>query len=123
MEHWIKNVQDRPTAPNILNTISLFLRDLMERTEGKDKFHLRVSIHLLNIIEREIEISSGQDQDEQVELAKLLGTEGSLKELNTLLAQKIRDGSIDYQDEKVFELVLEILEAKLRIVNPEYLKA
>ncbi len=123
MEHWIKNVQDRPTAPNILNTISLFLRDLMERTEGKDKFHLRVSIHLLNIIEREIEISSGQDQDEQVELAKLLGTEGSLKELNTLLAQKIRDGSIDYQDEKVFELLLEILEAKLRIVNPEYLKA
>ena len=122
MEHWIKNVQDRPTAPNILNTISLFLRDLMKRTEGSDKFHLRVSIHLLNIIEREIEISSRQDQDEQAELAKLLGTEGSLKELNALLAQKIRDGSIDYQDEKVFQLLLEILEDKLRIVNPEHLK-
>ena len=122
MEHWIKNVQDRPTAPNILNTISLFLRDLMKRTEGNDKFHLRVSIHLLNIIEREIEISSRQDQDEQAELAKLLGTEGSLKDLNALLAQKIRDGSIDYQDEKVFQLLLEILEDKLRIVNPEHLK-
>ena len=81
-----------------------------------------MSIHLLNIIEREIEISSRQDQDEQAELAKLLGTEGSLKELNALLAQKIRDGSIDYQDEKVFQLLLEILEDKLRIVNPEHLK-
>ena len=115
-------MQDRPTAPNILNTISLFLRDLMNRTEGNDKFHLRVSIHLLNIIEREIEVSSRQDQDEQVELSKLLGTEGSLRELNTLLARKIRDGSIDYQDEKIFQLLLKILEAKLRIVNPEHLK-
>ena len=114
-------MQDRPSTTNIIDTVTLFLRDLMSRTDGSDKFHLRVAIHLLDIVEREWKLSYEQNQKEHSKLSELLHQEGSLKELNALLAKNIRDGSINFQDERVFKLLIETLEDKLRIVNPDYL--
>lgn len=113
--------QDRPSAPNALDTVRLFLESLMPSLEGEARFHTRVSIHLLEIVVRELEQGSALDGEERRALEALLGRRGELDALNRELARGIRDGSVDASDDEVFAHVLRSVEAKLRIVNPRRL--
>jgi hypothetical protein len=115
-------VQDRPSATNLLATVSAFLRELMPRVEGADRFHARVSVHLLDIVQRELELGETFDESESRRLSGLLGVEGDVSELNRRLAAALRNGDVDYGDEAVFREVLRSVEDKLRIVNPGYLE-
>lgn len=112
--------QDRPSAVNLLETVALFLRDLMPRVEGADRFHTRVSIHLLDLVARELQDGTTLDREERDGLCRLLGAEGSLETLNAELARAIRSGELDERHAETFEHVLKTVEDKLRIVNPVY---
>jgi hypothetical protein len=114
--------QDRPSAENLLETVTTFLRDLMPRVNGADRFHTRVSIHLLEIVIRELRSGERYDAEEKTRLEALLGREGSLSELNERLARAIRDGEFDERREEAFAHVLRTVEDKLRIVNPAHLE-
>lgn len=113
--------QDRPSASNVLDTVRAFLEGLMPTLEGEPRFHARVSIHLLEIVSREIQHGSLLDLEEQRALEALLGRHGELPALNRELAQGIRDGSLAASHDEVFAHVLRCIEAKLRIVNPRRL--
>ncbi len=112
--------QDRPSAVNLLETVSQFLRELMPRVEGADRFHTRVSIHLLDLVARELRDGAKLDAAEHERLSRLLGTDGSLETLNAELARAIRAGELDDRHAETFEHVLRTVEDKLSVVNPTY---
>ncbi|NNL85912.1 MAG: hypothetical protein HKP27_09680 [Myxococcales bacterium] len=114
--------QDRPSAENLLETVTAFLRDLMPKVKGAERFHTRVSIHLLEIVIRELRSGERYDAEEKARLEALLGREGSLSELNERLARAIREGEFDERREEAFAHVLRTVEDKLRIVNPAHLE-
>lgn len=114
--------QDRPDVENLLETVTTYLHDLMPRVQGADRFHTRVSIHLLEIVIRELRQGEQFDEAEKQRLEALLQRPGSLAELNEQLARAIRDGALDERNGEVFAHVLQTVEDKLRIVNPRHLE-
>lgn len=112
--------QDRPNAINLLETVSAFLETLLPSLEGDERFKTRVSIHLLGIVGRELSLAEGFARRERDGVGALLRHSGELEALNRELAEKIRSGALD-GDAAVFAHVLQSIEDKVRIVNPNRL--
>ncbi len=113
--------QDRPSATNLLETVSAFLETLLPALDDDARFKTRVSLHLLRIVRRELEHADTFDRAERERVAALLGHPGELDALNRELTGKIRDGSLDAGDASLVAHVLQSVEDKVRIVNPKRL--
>jgi hypothetical protein len=119
-------LQDRPTAPELLEAVREYLeRDVMAADElsGRVRFHARVAVNVLGIVERELRLGPGLDATERERLAALLGQDGEVDDLLAELASGIRDGSFDDRRDEVLECVRESVRAKLAVANPEYLES
>lgn len=125
-------MQDRPTAAELLEAAREFCeRDLMPSLEGRKRFHTRVLIGVLGILEREL---AGEEEAVRREwdlVSELLGGDEEppagfatlrqrLRELNAELAASIRSGALDDRAEEVRDTLQQIVDAKLRIANPGY---
>jgi hypothetical protein len=114
-------MQDRPTAAELLEAVREFLeRDVMPAVEGRVRFHSRVAVNALGMLERELRLGPELDAAERARLAALLGHEADLRSLTVELAGRIRDGSLDDRRDDVFAAVRESVRAKLLIANPDY---
>jgi hypothetical protein len=114
-------MQDRPTAIELLEAIREFLEhDVMPSVEGRVRFHSRVAINALGILERELRLGPELDAAERARLAALLGHDADLLTLTAELARRIRDGSLDDRRDEVVAAVRESVRAKLQIANPDY---
>jgi hypothetical protein len=114
-------MQDRPTAVELLEAIREFLEhDVMPSVEGRVRFHSRVAINALGILERELRLGPELDAAERARLAALLGHDADLPTLTAELARRIRDGSLDDRRDEVVAAVRESVRAKLQIANPDY---
>ena len=112
--------QDRPDAENLLESVRDFLQELLPNLAAESRFRARVSIHLLEIVVRELHFGTALDTSEHERLRKLLGQDGDLDELNRILASSIRSGGLDGRRREVVEHVRQTVADKLRIVNPRY---
>ena len=100
--------QDRPSAAELLQAVREFLEsDVTNATEGRIKFHTRVSINALAIVERELAATGATAQAAQ-EL-----------ERDRDLAGRIRNGSVT--PDSVFADIRESVRQKLLVANPKYL--
>jgi GNAT superfamily N-acetyltransferase len=110
------NPHDAPSAAALTEAVREFLeRDVMSATEGRVRFHARVAINVLGMIERELELGPTQARAHAAALARLgLSSEAEL-------AAAIRAGALDDRLEEVTALVRETVEAKLLVANPRYL--
>jgi hypothetical protein len=114
-------MQDRPTAVELLEAIREFLEhDVMRSAEGRVRFHTRVAVNALGMLERELRLGPDLDVAEQQRLAALLGHEADLPTLTAELARRIRDGSLDDRRDDVMAAVRESVRAKLLVSNPSY---
>jgi hypothetical protein len=114
-------MQDRPTAVELIEAIREFLEeDVMSSVEGRVRFHTRVAINALGMLERELRLGPELDAAERERLAAFLGHDGDLHRLQTELASRIRDGSLDDRREEVLGAVRESVRAKLLVANPDY---
>lgn len=113
--------QDRPNATNILETVRDFLEQLLPTLDGDARFKTRVSVHLLDIVARELGRAEEFERRECAALEALLHHQGELADLNRELSEQIRSGALDEQHERVFAHVLASIEDKLRIVKPRQL--
>ena len=114
-------MQDRPTAVELMEAIREFLeQDVMSSVEGRVRFHTRVAINALGMLEREIRLGPELDATERERLAALLGHDADLRTLTTELARRIRDGSLDDRRDEVVGAVREAVRAKLLVANPDY---
>jgi hypothetical protein len=110
------NPHDAPSAGALTEAVREFLeRDVLSATEGRVRFHTRVAINVLGMIERELELGPAQAGAHAAALARLgLSSEAAL-------AAAIRSGALDDRLDEVTTVVRETVEAKLAVANPRYL--
>jgi GNAT superfamily N-acetyltransferase len=110
------NPHDGPTAAALTEAVREFLeRDVLPATEGRVRFHARVAINVLAMVERELVLGSDLARAHTAALARLgLSSEAEL-------AAAIRSGALDDRLEEVTAVVRETVEAKLEVANPPYL--
>lgn len=108
---------DRPTAIELLEAVREWMeRDLMAGVDGRLQFHTRVAMNIIDIVRREIEL--GPDQESRH--AEMLATFGVSDDAE--LAASIRDGIHDDDLEAVLRRLRPVIEDKLLVANPRYLR-
>jgi hypothetical protein len=108
---------DRPTAAELVAAVREFLeRDVLSATDGQVRFHARVAINVLGMVERELALGPPQAAAHAERLARL-GVGGDAE-----LAAAIRAGDLDDRAAEVRAVLLESVRDKLRVANPRYLE-
>ena len=114
-------MQDEPTPSELTKAVADFLRnDIVPLISGHNAFKLRVAINALDLVTRQLTLVQGGDEAETSRLATLLGREGSLLELNQVLAERIASGEVDLQTPGLAEHLWQSTMAKLAVDQPSY---
>jgi Domain of unknown function (DUF6285) len=114
-------MQDEPTPEELIKAVADFLRnELAPETSGHNAFKLRVSLNALDLVIRQLALEQGSDAAEAARLARLLGEEGTLGELNRTLADRIARGEIDLQTPGLAEHLWQTTMDKLAVDQPNY---
>jgi hypothetical protein len=114
-------MQDEPTPIELTRAVADFLRnEITPMISGHNAFKLRVAINTLDLVTRQLTLEQGGDAAEAARLAQLLGAEGSLIELNRMLADKIAKGEVDLQTRGLAEHLWQTTMDKLAVDQPNY---
>jgi len=110
-------LHDTPTAQELVEAVREFLASsVLDATEGTVKFHTRVAINVLAMVERELALG-GADVDAHRARLAALGYADDAE-----LATAIRTGATDDRSDEVRAAVAASVVAKLRVANPTYLE-
>ena len=114
-------MQDEPTPEELIKAVCDFLRnDIAPGLTGHNAFKLRVSTNALDLVMRQLALQEGSDSAELARLAKLLGIDSSLIELNRVLADRIAKGELDLRTPELAEHLWQTTMAKLAVDQPNY---
>jgi hypothetical protein len=114
-------MQDEPTPEELIKAVCDFLRnDIAPGLTGHNAFKLRVSTNALDLVTRQLALAQGSDAAEAARLSKLLGMDGSLVELNRVLADRIANGELDLRTPGLSEHLWQTTLAKLAVDQPNY---
>ena len=114
-------MQDEPTPEELIKAVADFLRnDIAPAISGHNAFKLRVSINALDLVTRQLALQQASDAAEAARLARLLGKQGSLAELNRALADRIAKGEADLNTEGLADHLWQTTLAKLAVDQPNY---
>jgi len=114
-------MQDEPTPIELTKAVADFLRsDIMPAISGHNAFKLRVAINMLDLVTRQLTLEQDYDAAETARLANLLDVQGSLMELNRVLADKIAKGEVDLQTPGLSEHLWQTTMDKLAVDQPNY---
>jgi hypothetical protein len=114
-------MQDGPAPTELTKAVADFLRnDIAPEISGHHAFKLRVAINMLDLVTRQLILEEGSDAAEAARLARLLGIEGSLIELNGVLAGRIAKGEVDLQTPGLAEHLWQTTMDKLAVDQPNY---
>jgi hypothetical protein len=114
-------MQDEPTPTELIKAVADFLRnDIAPAISGHNAFKLRVSINALDLVTRQLALEQGSDAAEARRLSELLAMQGSIAELNRLLADRIATGEVDQQTPGLAEHLWQTTMAKLAVDQPNY---
>ena len=113
-------VHDRPTVVELVDAVREYLeRDVMSVT-GRVGFHARVAARVLAMVERELALGPAQARAEHARLTELLGRNGSIRDLTTELARRIRAGEVPPTDRAALDAVRASIRSKLAVTDPTY---
>lgn len=108
---------DRPTTAELLESVREWLeRDVMPAVPPSVQFHTRVAMNVIAMVEREIEIGPEQF-DRYQHIMDSLGVDTDAE-----LAASIRSGSHDDNLMQLLEALRPVIEDKVRVANPRYLR-
>jgi hypothetical protein len=114
-------MQDEPTPEELISAVADFLRnDIAPAVSGHNAFKLRVSINALDLVTRQLKLEQGSDATEAARLSQLLVAQGSVGELNRVLAERIAGGEIDLQTPELAEHLWQTTMDKLAVDQPNY---
>ena len=114
-------MQDEPTPEELIRAVADFLRnDIAPVISGHDAFKLRVSINALELVTRQLTLEQASDSTEKARLEELLGRQGSLGELNRMLADRIAKGEVDLQTPGLTGHLWQTTMDKLAVDQPNY---
>lgn len=107
----------RPTAVELVAAVREFLeRDVMAATDGRVRFHARVAVNVLAMVERELELGPDLAAAHAADLAAL-GVDSEAE-----LATAVREGRFDDDASALLEVLARTAEARLRVANPKHLE-
>jgi hypothetical protein len=114
-------MQDEPTPEELIRAVADFLRhEIAPGISGHNSFKLRVSINALDLVARQLTLAQDSDTAEAARLARLLGEEGTLGELNRRLADRIAKGEADLQTPGLAQHLWQTTMDKLAVDQPNY---
>ena len=114
-------MQDEPTPTELIKAVADFLRnEITPGIKGHKAFKLRVGINALDLVTRQLTLEQGSDAAETARLKQLLGSDGSLIELNRALCEKIASGEVDLQTPGLAEHLWQTTMDKLAVDQPNY---
>jgi len=114
-------MQDEPTPIELTTAVADFLRnDITPLISGHQAFKLRVAINILDLVTRQLTREQGSDASEVERLRALLGTDGSVTELNRVLADRIAKGEVDLATPGLAEHLWATTMDKLAVDQPNY---
>ena len=114
-------MQDEPSPEELIKAVADFPRaDIAPQISGHTAFKLRVSINALDLVTRQLKLEQGSDAAETARLSRILGTKGSLGDLNKLLADRIAKGELDLQTPGLAEHLWQTTMEKLAVDQPNY---
>ena len=114
-------MQDEPTPEELIKAVADFLRnDIAPVITGHNAFKLRVSINALDLVTRQLALESRSNAAEVSRLSQLLGKQGSLGELNRVLAERIAKGEVDLQTPGLADHLWQTTMDKLAVDQPNY---
>jgi hypothetical protein len=114
-------MQDEPNPSELIKAVADFLRnEVAPQTGGHSAFKLRVAINALDLVTRQLALESSSDAAEAARLSQLLGTGGSLFELNRALADRIASGEADLNTPGLAEHLWQTTMDKLAVDQPNY---
>src|SRR4051794_3217648 len=114
-------MQDEPTPSELIKAVADFLRnELAPQVGGHSAFKLRVAVNALDLVTRQLTLQNSSDAAEAERLSQLLGRQGSLEQLNRVLAGKISSGEADLQTPGLAEHLWQTTMDKLAVDQPNY---
>jgi hypothetical protein len=114
-------MQDEPTPEELIKAVADFLsNDIAPQISGHQAFNLRVSINALDLVTRQLKLEQASNAAEAARLSQILGRQGSLAELNRVLAERIAKGELDLQTPEVAEHLWQTTMDKLAVDQPNY---
>jgi hypothetical protein len=114
-------MQDEPTPSELIKAVADFLRqDITPQMSGHSAFKLRVAVNALDLVRRQLALQGESDAAELARLSQLLGVEGSLLDLNRVLAQRIAKGEASLGTPGVAEHLWRTTMDKLAVDQPNY---
>ncbi|MCK1390183.1 DUF6285 domain-containing protein [Bradyrhizobium sp. 1] len=114
-------MQDEPTPVELTKSVADFLRsDIAPLIEGHQAFKLRVAINILDLVTRQLTREEGSDASEVERLRALLGVDGSVADLNRVLADRITRGEVDLATSGLAEHLWQTTMDKLAVDQPNY---
>jgi len=114
-------MQDKPTPDQLLQAVAQFLRErVMPQLDTQTAFHTRVSANVLDIVARQWQIAPPAEVQELDRLHALLGSDGTLNELNEQLCERIASGELTTATPGLVEHLWQITLDKLAVDQPRY---
>ena len=112
----MSELHGRPTSEELVEAVREFLEnDVMPATDGRIKFHTRVAVNVLGMVQRELELGPAQEAAHQARLDALGFAD------DTALADAIRTGAADDRYDEIKSAVYDSVVDKLKVANPKYL--
>lgn len=114
-------MMDQPSILELVEAVKNFLETrAMPELQGHTAFHARVAANALGIVAREIEAGPNAAAGEKARLVALLGSDGTLDELNRILSTHIREGLIGLDTPGLAEHLEKTTREKVAIDQPAY---
>jgi hypothetical protein len=114
-------MQDEPTPIELTKSVADFLRnDITPLISGHQAFKLRVAINILDLVTRQLTREEASDAAEVARLRALLGIDGTVTELNRVLAERIAKGEVDLSTPGLAEHLWATTMDKLAVDQPNY---
>jgi len=120
-------MQDRPTAPELLDSLAEYLfGELRPAVSKEERFRVLVAANLSAVVARELRAGAEPSLEDARLFAGLLGRErrklapGDAERLAGELAQRIRSGEFDERLPSLVEALREHLARKLDVARPGY---
>jgi hypothetical protein len=108
---------DRPTASELLQAVREWMeQDLVTGVDGRLAFQVRVAMNMLDIVDREITLGAPMESRHE-DVLQAMGVASDAE-----LSLKIRRGDFDEEFPALLMALRPVVEDKVRVANPKYLR-
>lgn len=113
-----------PTASTLLSAAAKYLQEeLMPTLSGYHRFQTRVTVNVLHMIQRELELRGTHESAERQRLARLIGHDAPMDVLNNELCDLIRADRINVEDPVLRDHIRQSLDEALEVNNPKWVNS